>query len=201
MCLQPPEWKPSCCLHFLPLTATYCLLLVLAVWLAKHRGAGRALLDITPMGTHWLTLLGSWQTQLFIFHFFFFFFLPRLVHGSARLLLGQKKNRKGPVERSRRRIGGAHKLSCTTWPWVERAVSKSTRGWVCENIQTVSAVCAFPFFPVVFSLLAVARRLSSRRSRPVPGQCHRMSSSVFHKPKALSRFRAPKLSEPNSFDV
>ncbi len=71
--LQLSEWKPSCCrcccLHFLPLTATYCVLLVLAVWLPKHRVTRGALLDITLMGTHWLALLENWQTVLFIFHF------------------------------------------------------------------------------------------------------------------------------------
>lgn len=39
-----------CCLHFLPLTATYSLLLFLTVWLLKHGVTHGALLDITVIG-------------------------------------------------------------------------------------------------------------------------------------------------------
>lgn len=61
---------PSCCLHFLPLAATYCLLLFLTVRSPKHWVTRRALLRITLIGnTHWPTLLENWQTPLFMFHF------------------------------------------------------------------------------------------------------------------------------------
>lgn len=42
------------------------------MWLPKHRVTCRALLDITLIGAHWLTLLENWQTvfYLFLFHFF-----------------------------------------------------------------------------------------------------------------------------------
>lgn len=81
---------PSRCLHFLPLAATYCLLLLLTVRSPKHWATRHALLRITLIGnTHWPTLLENWQTPLFMFHFSQGEALRTL--GSAWLLLGQKK--------------------------------------------------------------------------------------------------------------
>lgn len=114
------------------------------MWLPKHRGTLGALLDITLIGAHWLILLENRQMVLFIFHFS----RPQsCVYGTDRLVLGTTQNSAVWVNLwlydTRKQ-----NVMCHDWPLVEWVVSKRTR--VCENIQMVSAVCAFPFSSCVF---------------------------------------------------